>query len=473
MRVLTLDLGTSATKAVLWAGSDVVARARAPISTVHPRPGWAEQDPSDWWRSVADVCAEVRADDPETYARLDAVGFAAARETFALFDDDLAPVRAGVLWSDQRAADVVDELGDADETRARTGVVANSACCAAKMLWVAKHEPDVVASARWLLSPRDWVLAQVTGDVVTEPTLESRTGLSSLERCERTGPVVARVGDRLPRVVPSTSTFRAAGAGAPELGLPHDTVVVPGAGDRACEVLGTGATPDVPMVSWGTTANVSVPHPGPVDVLPRVAAVSRGANGGFVVEAGLSASGAALGWLASLTGRPHDDLLAAATTESQPGARGVVALPWLNGARGPFWQPDAHAAFAGVTAAHTAADLARAIVEAVAVDVARCVELLAHDAVAVALAGGGAAGELWRTTVSAATDLPARRRVHDDAASVGARLVVAHALGEDVTVGELNPPRDETRADPRVVDALREVRTRSNRLVPAILDLGQ
>jgi xylulokinase len=384
---------------------------------------------------------------------------------------ELVPCHAGVLWSDQRGGDVAAGLGDPDEVRARTGAVANGACCAAKLLWVATHEPDALAAARWVLSPRDWVVARLTGEVVTEPTLESRTGLSSLSGA-RDGPVVERAGVRLPRVVPTTCVLRVAdGSGARELALRPGTRVVPGAGDRACEVLGTGATPDVPMVSWGTTANVSVPHPGPVGALPRVAAVSRDPGEAFVVEAGLSASGAAVAWLAQLTSRTHDDLLAAAGRDSAPGARGVVALPWFNGARGPYWRSGAHAAFAGVTAAHTAADLARAIVEAVAIDVARCVEMLSPSARAIALAGGGAADDLWRATVSAATRVPARRRVHDDAASAGARLVVARAVGEDVTVDDVNPPRDETAPDPALADALRQVRARADRLVPAVLDL--
>lgn len=471
MHVLTIDLGTSATKAVLWSGPDVVASRRAAIPTAHPQPGWAEQDPADWWRSVVDACAQIRASEPRRYASVDAIGFAAARETFALFDGELVPRRAGVLWSDQRAGDVAGRLGDPDEVRARTGVVANGACCAAKLLWVATHEADAFAAAQWVLSPRDWVVARLTGEVVTEPTLESRTGLSSLDGV-RDGPVVALAGDRLPTVVPTTSVLRVVdGAAARDLVLPPGTRVVPGAGDRTCEVLGTGAKLDIPMVSWGTTANVSVPHPGPLGALPRIAAVSRDGGDGFLVEAGLSASGAALAWLATLTGRAHDDLLVAARHDSVAGARGVVALPWLNGARGPYWRSDAHAAFAGVTAAHTAADLARAIVEAVATDVARCVEMLSPSAVAIELAGGGAPDDLWRATVGAATRLPARRRVHDDAASVGARLVVARALGERLTVDHVNPERDETAPDPTLVAAMHDVRARADRLVPAVLDL--
>ena len=68
----------------------------------------------------------------------------------------------------------------------------------------------------------------------------------------------------------------------------------------------------------------------------------------------------------------------------------MLALPWFAGARGPWWRPDAHAAFVGLTDAHGPAELARAIVEGVAFDVARCLELIAPERAELALAGAGA-----------------------------------------------------------------------------------
>ena len=369
--VLTFDLGTSATKGALWRGTRLVALARAPLDTTHPRPGWAEQDPDGWWASVTEVCAELRAATPEDYAAVDSIGFSAARETFALFDAGLEPLAPGILWSDRRAADDAAALGDPGRFRATTGVVLNGAAHAAKLAWVAREMPDVLARARWILEPRDLVVARLTGEVVTDETLASRTGLCALGG-GWLDEARAAYGDRLPPIVAAAAlvgplTTDAAGA----LGLTPRARVVVGAGDRACEVLGTGASPSAPMASWGTTVNVSVPHDGPVDALPTTAAVSRGALGGFVVEAGLSAAGSALGWLATLTGVLHDDLLSGAAAVD-PGADGLLALPWFSGARGPWWNADAHGAFIGLTEAHGPAALARAVVEGIALDAARC-----------------------------------------------------------------------------------------------------
>jgi xylulokinase len=461
---LTLDLGTSATKAALWDGPRLAAIARATLETRHPAPGRAEQDANSWWASVVDACTELRTIEAHRYDAMTAVGVTAARETFALFDDALAPLGPGIVWSDRRASAEVRGLGDPEEFRARTGVVPTPGCAAAKVRWVAMHEPDAWQRARWLLAPRDLVFARLTGEVLTDETLASRTGLYDLD-----GSLLATdLATRLPTVVPSTTTAMAAGAGAAELALPTGIPIVIGAGDRACEVLGVGASTHAPMVSWGTTANVSVPVPGPSDSLPPVAQVSRGALGGFLVEAGLSAAGAAIAWVSRLTGRGHDELLAAAA-EAPAGADGVVALPWLAGARAPWWQPDVHAAVVGLTESHGPAELARAVVEGVAYDVARCLELVAPHRVELALAGGGAVDELWRTVLGSVTNHPVVRRAVDDAASVGARLLIASALDEALTLDDANPFAAREVPDRGLVRAYSSLRATADAIASAVI----
>jgi xylulokinase len=468
--VLTVDLGTSATKAAVWRGAELRALTRAPLTTVHPRPGHDEQDPRDWWVSVVQSCAELRDCAPADYAGVRAIGFSAARETFALFDAALRPLGPGVLWSDRRAEAEAATMGDRDAFRAATGVVLTGGAHAAKLAWAARHDAGALRRARWILAPRDLVLARLTGAVVTDETLASRTGLCALDGGWLDSAREA-YGDRLPPIVAASSVV---GDVVPdvarELGFRRDAPVrvVAGAGDRACEVLGTGASPRAPMVSWGTTANVSVPDPGPASAVPPIAAVSRGALGGYIVEAGVSTAGAAVGWLAELTGRSHDELLADAASV-EPGARGVVALPWFAGARAPWWRADAHAVFSGLSLAHGAAELTRAVVEGVALDVARSLELAAPGRAEVVLAGAGAGDDLWRSLLAAVAAVPVVRRAVDDAASVGARLVVAHALGESLAVDQLNPVAGREAPDPALVTAYRAVRTASDTAAAAAL----
>jgi xylulokinase len=186
------------------------------------------------------------------------------------------------------------------------------------------------------------------------------------------------------------------------------------------------------------------------------------------VEAGLSAAGAAVAWLSSLTGRPHDDLIAAAASVG-PGAGGVLALPWFAGARGPWWRADTHAAFIGLTDAHGPAELARAVIEGIAFDVARCLELIAPGRAEIVVAGAGAGQDLWRRVLAATSGLTVVRRAVDDAASVGARLLVAAALGESLDVDAVNPVVDRELADADLFEAYRPVRAASDAAAAAIL----
>jgi len=443
--ILTLDLGTSVTKAVVWDGGGPLAIGRHPLTTSHPDVGRAEQDPAWWWRSVLAACAAARAAAPAAFGAVGAIAFSAARQTFVPVAADGRPLGPGILWSDRRAGAEAEALGlaagGADAVRQRTGMGLDAASVAAKIAWLHAREPDRLGAARWLLSPRDLTVWQMTGTVATDTTLASASGLYDRSGC----PVAELVGaaaDRLPEVIASDAvagevTTSAAG----ELGVVAGIPVVIGAGDRQCELLGAGASATRPMVSWGTTANVSLPVAAWPTPVPAGPVVTRAALGGWQLECGVSAAGSLLAWLASLTGTEPGPLVDEAAA-SPPGARGVLALPWLGGARAPWWRDGAGAAFVGLGPAHVRADLARAGIESVAWEVARGLEVmtpLAGRALEGLALGGGSTLPLWVEILTAVTALPATRRRSGEAASAGAAIIAARGLGAPLGIDELDP----------------------------------
>ena len=291
--ILTLDLGTSSTKATIWAGNGPASHGRGAVPTTYPRPGWAEQDPSDWWQSVVNACQQL---DSGALASVDAVGFSAARETFALVSEDGQSLGPGILWSDRRAASEPLAGADAGSTLA-------------KLAWVATHDPRRWHSARWVMAPRDVVVFRLTGHPVTDRTVAARAGF-----IDHHGSPVTGAAGLLPPVLDSTDLVGPALAEpARVLGIGPGTPVFVGAGDRACEALGTGVMPGSATVSWGTTANTSLPASTFADPPPRGSRVSPGALGGWLVEYGLSAAGSAIDWLAKLTARPAREPIDATT----------------------------------------------------------------------------------------------------------------------------------------------------------------
>jgi xylulokinase len=323
--------------------------------------------------------------------------------------------------------------------------------------------------------------------------MASRSGLYDLDSLDDldgdpVGELVGPAAGLLPPVLaPGTVVGPLVDGAAEALGLPAGVAVVTGAGDRACEALGAGASPGCPLVSWGTTASVVIPVVDRPPAVPHQLVLTRSASGGWLVEGGLSAAGSLVSWLANLTGRGVSDLMAAAA-ESPPGARGVVAVPWLDGARAPWWREGARAAFVGLGSAHDAGDLGRAAVESVAADVRRCLAAAREvagdpgpdgdragaggEAVAgLVLAGRGSTDPLWSEVLAAVTGEPVTTRRSAEAASVGAALLAASAVGWPVTLEDLNPVVATTVPTPEAVDHYRRWFSRADRVAEALVEL--
>lgn len=477
--ILTIDLGTSATKAACWDDDGLVAAGRALLTTTHAGARRAEQDPSTWWPSVVDACAAMRAGPGwRGVDGADAVVFTSARQTFVPVTAAGEPGGAALLWSDRRATLEAAELaavgGGADAIRDRTGAVLDGAAVAAKVAWLARHERDRLTSWAWMLSPRDLMVRTLTGVVATDVTLASATGLYD-EQGEIVPELAGPAAGKWPEVVPADTVV---GTVRPEparaIGVAAGTPVVIGAGDRACEVLGTGASAEQPMVAWGTTANVSVPvatRPHPV---PPGLTVTRGALEGWLLEGGLSAAGSLLAWVGGLTGVPAEELARQALGRP-PGAGGVVALPWPGGARAPWWRDGARAGFVGLGFEHGPADLARAVLEAVAFDVARCLDAMGVAGVAprrLATGGSTATGPAWTQVLTGVTGLAAEQRQSGQAAMAGAALVASAALGAGLRLEQINRVKTVTEPAPDMVRRYAEMRATADRVAAIALGLG-
>jgi sugar (pentulose or hexulose) kinase len=284
--------------------------------------------------------------------------------------------------------------------------------------------------------------------------------------------LVSALGERLPRVVsPHTVVGTLAPGPAAALGVPSGVPVVIGAGDRACEVLGTAASEGRPMVSWGTTANVSVParlFPVPV---PAGVVVTRAASDGWLLEGGLSAAGSLVTWLARLTGLDVETLMSHAAA-APAGAHGVVALPWFGGARAPWWRERARGGFVGLSFDHDAGDLGRAVVESVAWEVRRCLRAAgAAGVTSLALTGTAGTAAPWPQVLTAVTGLPAVVRRSGQAASAGAALLAAAAIGADYVLDRMDPVVDTVVPEEGVVARYADLRAGADAAADAVVAL--
>ena len=171
---LGIDIGTSAVKAVVVnEGGAVTAEASAPLAVSRPEPLWSEQDPDDWWTAANRVVLALPAD---ARKKVRAIGLAGQMHGATLLDGSDRPLRPAILWNDGRSEAECAEL-EAAEPRSReiTANMAFAGFTAPKLLWVAKHEPDIFAATEAVLLPKDYVRLQMTGDKATDVSDASGT----------------------------------------------------------------------------------------------------------------------------------------------------------------------------------------------------------------------------------------------------------------------------------------------------------
>lgn len=425
--LLGIDVGTTAVKvAVFTVDGKPVAAHRTGYPIDRPRPGWAQQDPLDWWRGctagIEAVLSGLSAD------AIQAVGIVSQVNTHLLVDSRLRPLGPAIIWQDQRCAEVAREL-DAqftaeDKARIWGGpVVLDASFVGSRAEWFARFEPENWTRARWIMSPKDFIAAKLTGRVATDLL----SGVRVADQNRYIPEAVATVdglADKLPEILPPEAPLgRAVG----------DALMVVGTMDAFGAVFGTRTTePGRGMVSCGTSLVVAgasrdkEPAQGIVTFPPR--------NGLFVHAGPTQAAGEAVRWWSQVAGLSIEDVF----TSAANGSPGVVFTPHLMGERAPLWDPDVRGSFLGLTSATTQADMSRAVLTGVAMS-ARHVLGVVEQACGFALAsltfsGGGARSDLWTQIHADVLGRPVERlRVHDSAALGGALLgAVGAGLYPDV-----------------------------------------
>ena len=160
MNLVGLDVGTTGVKALAVSpDGSVVARAGAgyPLST--PRPGWAEQDPGDWWDAARSALAALRVEP-------DAIGLSGQMHGIVALDSRDRVLRPAILWNDQRTAaecaDIEERVG-LERLIELTGNRELTGFTAPKLLWLRRHEPEVYAAVARVCLPKDYVRLRLTG----------------------------------------------------------------------------------------------------------------------------------------------------------------------------------------------------------------------------------------------------------------------------------------------------------------------
>lgn len=489
--VVGLDVGTSATKAVAFAPGGWSRLASRDYPLRSPAPDRREQDP----RTVAEAVVGTLAD---LVAILDgaavrAIAVSAAMHGLLGLDADRQPVTPLVTWADGRALeDARWLLREHPDLHRATGTPMHPMAPIATLRWFTREEPETADRVRWWIGLKDWVLLTLTGELVTEPSSASGTGLLELASGQWHPDAAGLAGssvDRLPRIVPVDTRLPLADEVAVATGVPEGVEVVVGAADGPLGNLGVGAIePGVVGVSLGTSGAARVVLPGSPRTLDPGLFDYLLVDGLHVVGGAASTGGLVADWAAEALApelgdsadRPRTARLLADAAEVPTGSAGVVALPHLLPPRAPHLDPDLAGTWLGVRTHHDRRHLVRAAVEGVALHLADVVDRLEQvtHVREVRATGGALQAPLWQTSLADALDRPVTLVGAAGGTALGAAALGWMALGRADGPGParaaLVPAEDPVTVDPdpERVAALRALRQRRTALLAALVAAG-
>ncbi|WP_336801888.1 xylulokinase [Kaistia sp. MMO-174] len=413
--LLGIDIGTSGCKALLIdADGSVLASSTATYGLSQPRPGWTEQDPALWIegarQSVASVLAERR--DVE----IAGIGLSGQMHGLTPLDEAHRVLRPALLWNDQRngaeCAEITEKAGGLEALLALTNNRMLVGYTGGKILWMRHHEPELYAKLRHVVNPKDYLRLVLTGEIATEVSDASGTGLFDVRKRTWSTPLLDRL-DIGPALLPACHesqvvTGRVNRSGSALFGLPEGIPVVGGGGDSVIQTLGSGVMmPGELQTTIGTAGIVASALEAPEDnpggrlqVFCNVAPDSWHCMG-----VSLNAGGAmswfrdAMGSLGQGAEKPSFDEIVARAAASPAGAKGLFFLPYLYGERCPHPDPIARGAFVGLTARHDGGDMARSVMEGVTHalrDIHGLMQRIGMQHSVIKASGGGARSSLWR-----------------------------------------------------------------------------
>ena len=451
MYFLGLDIGTTGSRVIVI---DEDGKTIASATTEHapfasPEIGWAEQDPNDWWRACVNAIKEVLHSGKCTPDEIGAISFSGQMHGSVFLDETDKVIRPALLWCDQRTEKQCVEITEKIGATRLIELVSNPAVTGftlPKILWLREVEPENWNRVRSILLPKDYIRLLLTGDKASDVADSSGTLLFDVRKRHWSQEMLDAFQldpALLPRVFESQEiTGTVSKTGSEATGLLEGTRVIAGAGDNAAGAIGMGiVSPGTVSATIGTSGVVFVVTETPtLDLKGRTHSLCHAIPNTWHMTGVTLAAGLSLRWFRDNfgDGQSYEELVADAS-KIPSGSEGAVWLPYLMGERTPYLDPNARAAFVGLTASHTKSHLTRAVMEGVAFSLRDAFEIfreLGAPIEAIRLGGGGARSQLWRQIQADVYGQAVETIESDEGAAFGAAILAGVGVGAWPSVEE-------------------------------------
>jgi xylulokinase len=466
---LGIDIGTSAIKTVLVDDEQrIVATENHPLAVSRPQPGFSEQDPDTWVDGAIATLDALKVRHPRELAAVQGIGLSGHMHGATLLGADDRPLRPCILWNDGRSAAECRLLEARwPDLRRVTGNKAMPGFTAPKLVWVARHEPEIFQRVKRVLLPKAYLRLALTGEAIEDMSDAAGSLWLDVARRDWSDAALAATGltrDQMPRLVEGTAP---AGRLRPDLAQRWGMAVPPlfagGAGDNAAGAVGLGAIrPGSAFVSLGTsgvlwaTTDRFAPNPDRAVHAFCHAVPATWHQMGVILSAA-----SCLAWAASVLGASEAELLAGLGDRPRTPSP-VSFLPYLSGERTPHDDPHLRGTLDGLGHETGRAEIVQAVLEGVAFAFADCRDALATVGTVIESAdaiGGGSRSRYWLAVLASALGFPIHRLAEGESGGAFgvARLARIAVTGEAPDAVCLPPARAETiEPDPELAEAYAE-----------------
>ena len=395
--IAALDQGTTSSRAILFnQNGEIAARAQYPFRQIYPQPGWVEHDPMEIWASERRALAEITTH--IDHKQVAAIGITNQRETTILWDRRTGePIHNAIVWQCRRTAPFCDALksqGLGTLVEEKTGLLIDAYFSGSKIRWLLDNVPGARARAErgelCFGTVDSWLIWQLSGGAVhvTDYSNASRTMLFNIHTL-RWDEELCRLLDIpmsiLPRPVPNSEVYGSVARDLPELEGLAGIPICGSIGDQPAALFGQGCfRPGQAKNTYGTGC-FTLMNVGGEAVRSRAGLVTSvgwnvGGQTSYALEGSVFNAGSTIQWLRDelklIESAPECDRLA----ESVPDSGGVVIVPAFTGLGAPYWDMYARGTILGLTRGSTRAHIARAVLDAIALQVTDLVRAMNADA---------------------------------------------------------------------------------------------
>ena len=460
--LLAIDSGTQSVRALVFdLRGNLVARTRVLLEPyVSPQPGWAENDPDYYWRSLCDACQLLwrqeagGGTDASLRERIAAVALTTQRGTVVNVDESGRPLRPAILWLDQRRTPGLPRVGGVWGLAFRLARITQTVAylqAEAEANWIRTHQPEIWARTHKYLFLSGYLTYRLTGRFADSVGCQVGYVPFDYKRLAWAGPRdwkwqgVPMSPSLLPDLVPPATRIGEVSAAAAEAtGIPAGLPLIAAAADKACEVIGAGCLdPHIGCLSYGTTATVNTTHHRYVEAIRMIPPYPAAVPGAYSLEVQVFRGFWMVSWFKAQFGHLEqrladaervdaEQLLERLVAQSPPGAMGLVLQPyWSPGLKEPG--PGAKGAIVGFGDVHTRAHVYRAILEGLGYALRegkeRCEKRSGVAITELRVSGGGSQSDAAMQLTADIFGLPAARPHVYETAGLGAAIAAAVGLG--------------------------------------------